>query len=77
MNTLVNTMVIKFYIVWFLLMWVGFLLLTLRNDYYKIRKEIEFVIFKGTIYHKITIIVLAPIVLPISIYFSIRNIKNK
>jgi hypothetical protein len=58
-------------------MWIGLLLLTFRDDFYKIRKEIEFVFSKGTYLHRLTIILSMPFILPFSIYYSIRNIKNK
>ena len=73
---LVNTMVIDFIISWLLLMWIGFLLLTMRSDWQKIKMDFEF-LFKGTFYHKTTIILSSFILLPISIFYSIRNILNK
>lgn len=70
-------MVISFILGWLLIMWIGFLLLPLRSDWQKIKIDVRFAFHKGTLYHKLTIIFSSFIILPISIFYSIRNILNK
>jgi hypothetical protein len=70
-------MVTNFIFSWFLSMWIGFLLLPIRSDWSKIKLDVNFAFNKGTLYHKITIILSSFIILPISIFYSIKNILNK
>lgn len=58
-------------------MWIGALLLTLRSDWQKIKLDLNFAFSKGSLYHKITIILASFIILPFSIFYSLKKIKNK
>jgi hypothetical protein len=63
--------------VWLCLVVIGFVLITLRNDVWQYWNEFNFVMTRGTIYHKITYVLLAILILPFSIIYSLQEIFNK
>jgi hypothetical protein len=63
--------------VWLCLVVIGFVLMTLRNDVWQYWNEFNFVMTRGTIYHKITYVLLAILILPFSIIYSLQEIFNK
>jgi hypothetical protein len=64
-------------LIWILLDFIGFLLMIFRNDVRQYEIEFNFVMTRGTIYHKITYILFALLILPFSIVYSIKNIFTK
>lgn len=63
--------------VWLCLVTFAFILMTLRNDVDQYYQEFNFIMTRGTIYHKITYVLLAILILPFSIIYSLQEIFNK
>lgn len=63
-----------FFILWFFLALVGLSLMSLRNDSDKYKVEAYFIFTKGTLLHKLTYVVIALALLPLSIFYSLKEL---
>jgi hypothetical protein len=66
-----------FYIIWVCLDLTGLLLMTCRSDVDKFRNEAHFIMTKGTFAHKITYVLIAIVLLPLTIPRSIQEFLRK
>jgi hypothetical protein len=66
-----------FYIIWVCLDLTGLLLMTFRSDVDKFRNEAHFIMTKGTFAHKITYVLIAITLLPLTIPRSIQELLRK
>lgn len=66
-----------FYTIWICLDLTGLLLMTFRSDVDKFRNEAHFIMTKGTFAHKITYVLIAMVLLPLTIPRSIQELLRK
>ena len=62
---------------WSFLGLIGLMLMTLRRDVDKIKNEAHFIMTKGTFAHKITYVLIAFVILPLTILKSIQELLRK
>jgi hypothetical protein len=72
-----NTMVINFVFIWFVLCLIGIVLIHFRTDSNKILRDFWFIVEHGKIGVQFFMYVAIFLILPFSIFYSIRNILNK
>jgi len=71
-------MEIKFFmIIWLLLAMIGCCLMYLRTDVGKLISEANFIMTKGTFIHKTTYLIIAFLLLPITIPYSLKQLFKR
>ena len=65
------------FIVWVCLDLTGLLLMTFRSDVDKFKNEAHFIMSKGTFLHKVTYTLIALVLLPFTIPYSIQELLRK
>jgi hypothetical protein len=72
-----NTMATNFFIIWAILDAIAVLLISFRSDNVKLHRDFWFITEKGSTGSKIFMFLSLFILLPFTIFYSIRNILNK
>jgi uncharacterized membrane protein YdjX (TVP38/TMEM64 family) len=65
------------FISWFSLGLIGLVLMNFRSDVDKFRSEAQFIMSKGTFFHKVTYVLIAIVLLPFTIPYSIQEMLKK
>lgn len=71
-------MEIKFFIIiWLILVFLGCCLMYARTDVGKVISEAHFIMTKGTFFHKTTYLIIAFLLLPLTIPYSVKQLLKR